>query len=167
MDEKKEKQILEKKKTEENPKKEIAKKRLQKRESFVRGTSIPISTKYAKEICRFIKNKKIENAINDLEQVIKNKKSVPMRGEYGHKKDSKIGGKYPKKAAEQFIKLIKSLSANCIVNEINEPVIFIAMANKASRPLAKFGRWQRKRTHIKIIAKEKNKLNGAKIKRKK
>ena len=28
------------------------------------------------------------------------------------------------------------------------------MANQASRPMGRFGRWERKRTHIKLVARE-------------
>ena len=135
--------------------KKVEKPKIKKNEAIVNAQSVPISTKYSIEICRFIKNKSIEFAISELEQVKTKKKAMPMRGEYGHKKGKRMaGGKYPKNATEHFIKLLKSLNANSSANGIDNPFIFEAMANMAARPMGRFGRWKRKRTHIKLIAKE-------------
>ncbi len=129
-----------------------------KTEAVVNEKNAPISTKYSVNLCRFIKNKQISTAIADLEDVLVQKKAVPMKGEYSHQKG--IGpGKYPKASTEHFIKLLKSLSANAVANELENPVIVEAVANIGSRPSAKFGRWKRKRTHLRLIAKEKTKLN--------
>lgn len=155
------KEILKESKKETTKKPKVKEKsKIKKTEAVVNAKSLPISTKYAKEICRYIKNKTIEEAIKDLEDAHNKIKAIPMRGEYGHKKGKRIaGGKYPKKATEQFIMLLKSLSANSSINGLNEPIIIQeAIANIAQRQMAKFGRWQRKRTHVKLIAKEKNKI---------
>jgi len=141
----------------EEKKKEVAK--VKKDKAVINGRSVPISTKYAIEICRFIKYKSIDIAINNLEQVLAHKKAVPMKGEYGHKKGKRMaGGRYPKKATEYFIKLLKNLSANAVANDLEEPIIVEAISNQASRPMGRFGRWQRKRTHIKIVVRKKKKL---------
>ncbi|MFH1431505.1 MAG: uL22 family ribosomal protein [Nanoarchaeota archaeon] len=125
---------------------------------MVRGVSVPISTKDSIAICKFIKKKKIEKAINDLEQVLIHKQAIPMKGEIPHRKGrGMMSGRYSKKAAESFIRLLKSLKANA--QELNEPVIAEAIANIASRPYGRFGNIRRKRTHIKIVAKEKKALN--------
>lgn len=127
-----------------------------KTEAIVNGRNLQISTKYSSAICKFIKGKKIENAITDLEQVLTNKKSVPMKGEIPHRKGKgMMSGRYPKKASEHFIKLLKSLQANATANELDNPVIVEAIANSGSRPYGRFGRIRRKRTYVKIKAKEK------------
>ncbi len=152
----------EKEKPEEKKKKEVVK--IKKDKAVVNGKNVPISTKYAVEICKFIKYKPIDIAINNLEQVLAHKKAIPMKGEYGHKKGKRMaGGKYPKKATEHFIKLLKSLSANAIANSLDEPIISEAVANIAPRPRARFGRWQRKRTHVKIVAREKKVKSNKKV----
>jgi hypothetical protein len=56
------------------------------------------------------------------------------------------------------------LTSNSIVNDINNPVISEAIANMAQRPRGKGGRVKRKRTHIKIVAREKVKTNKEKKK---
>lgn len=133
-----------------------------KSKAIVKGISVHISTKKSMGICKFIKGKTIESAISNLELVLQKKKAVPIKGEIPHKKGlGKIAsgsGSYPKKAAEQFIKLLNSLQANADVNGLDEPIITEVFANFASRPLGRFGRVKRKRTHIQITVKEKKKL---------
>ncbi len=149
----KEKPVKEEK-TEKKPVQEKPK----KTEAVVNAPNLPISTKYSAAICRFIKNKKIKNAIADLEQVLVLKKVVPMKGEIPHRKGKGImSGRFPKKAAQNFIKLLKNLSANANHNGLEDPIIVEAIANIGSRPYGKFGRVRRKRTHVKIKVKEKKK----------
>ena len=148
---------LEKKsaKAEESKKPEKAKpEKPKKTEAFVNIKDLPISTLHSIAICKFIKGKKIEIAIKDLEDVAKFKKSVPMKGEIPHRKGKIMSGRFPKKASEHFIKVLKSLQANSNVNGLNEPIIVEAIANIAHRPYGRFGRIRRKRTHVKIKAKE-------------
>jgi ribosomal protein L22 len=149
----------EEKKTEE--KKEVKKpeKKVSKEEVVVNAQSVPVSTKYAISICRFIKGKEIKDARRYLEDVKVLKKSIPMKGEYAHKKGpgkmASGGGKYPVQASEHFISILKTLAGNATNHDILAPVITEAVANKASTPVGRFGRWQRKRTHITIKAREK------------
>jgi len=126
-----------------------------KTEAIVNGISLPISTKTSAAICRFIKGKNIQKVISDLEQVISCKKPVPMKGEIPHRKGKIMSGRYPKKASEYFIKLLNTLQANANVNGLENPIIIEAIANIASQPYGKFGRVRRKRSHVKIVVKEK------------
>ena len=135
-------------------KKEIPK--VKKTEVSVKGINLPISTKDGKFVCKFIVKKRIGDAIRDLEQVEVGKKAVPMKGEIPHRKGKGISsGRFPKKAAKNFIILLKSLAANANEGNLDEPIIVEAIANMAARPHGRFGRTQKKRTHIKIIAKNK------------
>lgn len=149
------------KKTEEKTKKPQIQE-IKKTEARVNIKNAPVSTKYARDICRFIKNKQIEKAINDLDQVLVYKKAIPMRGGFGHQKSAKKfasgSGKYPMNAAKYFISLLKSLSANASVNGLENPVIVEAFGNVGQQPRARFGRWERKRTHMIIVAKSKNQI---------
>jgi len=148
----------------EEPKKPIQKTPVVKKdEVVVNGKSLGISTKTSTAICRFIMKKEIGDAIRDLEQVKLKKKAVPMRGEIPHKKGKgMMSGRYPQKATESFIRLLKSLVGNANANDIETPIITEAIANKASRPYGRFGRWQRKRTHVTIKAKEKKESKSKK-----
>jgi large subunit ribosomal protein L22 len=129
-----------------------------KTEAIINGKSLPISTKKSVAICKFISGKKLHKAIFDLEQVLTHKKVVPMKGEIPHQKGEGISsGRYPKKASEYFINLLKSLQANANVNGLEEPRIVEAIANLASRPYGKFGRVKKKRTHVQIKVMDKKK----------
>lgn len=127
-----------------------------KTEAVVYGKNLSMSTKKAMGICKLIKGKTIPNAIAELGQVVALKKVVSMKGEYAHQKGKGISsGKFPKKAAEIFITLLKSLAGNANVSGLEEPIIYEAVANIAPRPYGKFGAIRRKRTHVKIVAKNK------------
>ena len=126
-----------------------------KTEAVVMADNIPISTKHSAAICKFIKNKKIEDAISDLESVLSFKRAIPMKGEIPHRKGKKMmSGRFPKKASENFIRLLKSLNANANYNGLVNPVIVEAVANIGVRPFGRFGAVRKKRTHIKIVAKD-------------
>ena len=89
-----------------------------------------------------------------------------MKGEIPHRKGKGISsGRFPKKAAKNFIILLKSLAANANEGNLDEPIIVEAIANMAARPHGRFGRTQKKRTHVKIIAK--NKIQKSKKEEKK
>jgi len=150
-------------KIEEKGKKERGKEKISKQkktEAKVFGKNLPISTKHAIYICKFIKGKKLEDAIKALEQVIKKRQAVPFKGEVAHRKGRRMmSGKYPEKASKQFIKLLKSLIANVNMNSLDLETTKIseASANKAPQQLHRFGRTQFKRTHVLIKAKEEKK----------
>ena len=139
-------------------------KKIKKTEAVVNGKSLPISTLYSVAVCKFIKKKTIENAIKDLEDVLRKVKAVPMTGEIPHRKGKIMSGRYPKNAAEAFIRLLKNLRANAIANELDNPIIVEAIANMASRPYGRFGSVRRKRTHVLIKVKERTKKRGKKKK---
>jgi len=105
-------------------------------------------------ICRFIKNKSIDKAILDLEQVIKLKRAIPFKGEIPHRKGM-MSGRYPVKASKLFINLLKGLKGNISVNnlDLDKTVIYFASANWASRPLRREGR-KAKRTSVTLKARE-------------
>lgn len=129
--------------------------KVKKEEVFVNSQNIHISTKYACAICKFIKGKSIENARSELEEVAVKRKAIPMRGEIPHRKGKIMSGRFPVNASKEFIVLLKSLQGNANNHEVEEPVIVEAIANIGDRPRGRFGRWQRKRTHVKIIARSK------------
>ncbi len=124
----------------------------------VHGKSLPISLKYSKAIGKFIKNRKIEEAINNLKMVEQKKMAVPMKGELAHRKGKKLNGKgmmsgkFPVKASGYFIKLLKSLDANSAMNglEMENTRIREVIVNKAPDQMHRFGGTKYKRTHVMI-----------------
>ncbi|MBU1136436.1 MAG: uL22 family ribosomal protein [Nanoarchaeota archaeon] len=146
-------EAVEKKEDKEKTKKQEKKEIPKKDSAVVNAKNLGLSTKQSVAICKFIKGKKIERAMQELEEVTKMKRAIPMKGEIPHRKGIERG-RYPIKACEVFIKLLKSLAANCNINGVEEPFIFISKADKASRPYRRFGSRKFKRTHITLEAKE-------------
>ncbi len=75
-----------------------------------------ISHKHAREIAVVIKGMSIESARDYLQDVIRLKRAVPFRryhNEVGHKSDTGVmAGRYPQKAATEFVKLLDNLESN-------------------------------------------------------
>ena len=141
----------------DEPKVEIKKKDL----VVARGSSLRISPKYACAICKVIRGKSPSDAVIRLQAVVDKNRVIPMAGlEVGHKKGKGLaGGKYPQNACKAIIGVIKQLTANAIVAEIENPIITIAKADRAPAPYRKGGR-KGKRAHVYLEAKDKTKLVG-------
>jgi ribosomal protein L22 len=143
-------------------KKDNKKKEIKKTEAVVNAKNVRVSLKHAKAIGRMIKNMKINEAISNLELIVKKKMAVPITGEIPHRKGKKLNGKrimsgrYPIKAAKEFILLLKSLNSNCISNGLGleKTIIFNITPNKAPVRMHRFGRTKFKNIHITIKAKE-------------
>ena len=139
-------------------------------EASVYGRSLRISLKQSKAIGKFIRNKKIEDAIKDLNQVLLKKKAVPMSGEIAHRKGKIMSGKYPINSSKEFIRLLKTLSSNSNMHgmDVDKTIIYETIPNRAPNQLHRFGSMKFKRTHITIKAKEMNLLEkGSQKKRRK
>ncbi|MEM2856204.1 MAG: 50S ribosomal protein L22 [Candidatus Nitrosocaldaceae archaeon] len=78
---------------------------------------VDISHKHAREICKAINGMKLSRAREYLENVIAKKEPVPFRRyklEVGHRSELQgfPAGRYPVKAASEFIKLFDNLESN-------------------------------------------------------
>jgi len=75
-----------------------------------------ISHKHAREIAHSIKGKSIESARSYLQSVTTLEHAVPFKrynNEVAHKSDTGVmAGRYPKKAASEFLKLLDNLESN-------------------------------------------------------
>jgi len=151
---------VEEKKEEEKKKKEDKKKIKEsgKKEAIVNGRDLPLSKKHCVALCDFIRGKKIEQAMNDLQEVTKMKKAVPMKGEIPHRRGRIMSGRYPVNAAERFIKLLRQLSANATNNDMDlDEGIIECKADQANRPYKRFGSMKFKRSHVTLKLKIKDK----------
>lgn len=124
-----------------------------------KGLNLSISTKQSVEISYHLRYRDTSFAKQFLEEVVKLKKAVPFRRftrDIGHKPGISAG-RFPQKAASEFLKLIKSVEANAQAKGLNTSNLKIIklLANKASVPLTG-GRNRRgtKRTHLEIQVKE-------------
>jgi len=124
------------------------------------GRSLPISTKFSVEVCRFIKGKKVSVAKQHLAEVIKLIRAVPIKiskREIPHQ----IGvgpAKFPKKIAAEVLSLVEGAEANAQFKGLNTSNLIIkkAAACKAATQWH-YGRQKRrrmKRTNIEIIVEE-------------
>tara|TARA_Y100000310_G_scaffold265631_1_gene276774 strand:- start:9533 stop:10138 length:606 start_codon:yes stop_codon:yes gene_type:complete len=132
-------------------KKKVSKKDL----AIARGISLKISPKHSFAICKVIKRKSPENAIKRLDAVVNMKRAIPMAGlEVAHQHGKGLAGaKFPRNACLEIIKVIKQAEANSVVAGIENPIITIAKANRASAPYRRAGR-KAKRTHIYLEVKD-------------
>jgi large subunit ribosomal protein L22 len=125
------------------------------------GLLLPISTKQSVEICKFIRGKKVQKAINMLSEVIDMKKPVPFNqfaNGAGHKHG--IGpGKYPVKACNEILKLVKLVESNAQHKGLNTSGLEIVHICAKKGPKSwHYGRQSRiamKRTHVEIVVEEK------------
>lgn len=110
--------------------------------AMVNASSLKISTKHSIDICKMIRNKKLETALEMLEKVVLMKLPVKMNNrEVGHRKgQGMMAGRYPINASKEFIRLIKQLNANAIAQGIEtEDKVITCNANVGSRQYRRMG----------------------------
>ncbi len=132
------------------------KKIIKKEEAIAKGIYLHASKKHCMYLCSFIMNKTVDNALRDIEKVIKYKQVVPFKGEIPHRKGKGImSGRYPINASKLFITLLKGLKGNITTNglDLDKARIYIASASWAARP-ARGGGTRGKRAYVIIRAKE-------------
>lgn len=126
-----------------------------KDEARVDVSGVPISTKTAVAACNFVRGKRIDRAIAELELVKRKKLPLPMKGEIPHQKGKGVSSaRYPKRVCEEFLTLLRSLESNALQHGIDTPLVSTAVANKAPRPMGRGG-IERKRTHVLLCARNK------------
>src|SRR3989344_6233323 len=129
---------------------------VKKYEAVAKGVSVHMSKKQGTYICSFIKNKSIDQAIKELNEVILYKRAIPFKGEIPHRKGKgMMSGRYPIVASKHFITLLKGLKGNVIVNglDLDKTRVYIASTSWASRP-ARRGGMLAKRSNVILKAKE-------------
>ncbi|MFT4310099.1 MAG: 50S ribosomal protein L22 [Candidatus Woesearchaeota archaeon] len=118
--------------------------------------SSKISWKQGIEIANWLRKRPVKKAEHLLERVIALEQAVPFRrfnDNVGHK-SGMAAGRYPKKAAEVFLKLLKQASANASVKNLDEQqlIIHAIVVNRAtSNP--RYGRFRgriAKNAHVEI-----------------
>jgi len=153
--------VEEKKEVKETKKQEKKAKEIPKKEvAIANGYSLRISPKQSVYVCKIIRGKSPEGAMNRLQEVIDERRPVPMAAlEVGHKKGKGLaGGKFPKNACRAIMEIVKQAGANAVVAGIENPVITIAKSDRASAPYRRAGR-KAKRTHMHIEVRDKTKLS--------
>jgi len=129
----------------------------------VLGVGLAISLKQSVEICSAIRNKPLEKAKQLLTDVTTGKTPIAytrFNKDVGHK--TGMGpGRYPVKAAGEFLKLLQSAESNAQFKGLNTAHLIVqhALAQNASRPFhaGRKRRRRMKRAHIQIVIAEKGK----------
>lgn len=143
-------------KTETKTSKKEIKPFVKKEEAVAHGDALRASLKHSMYISRFIKHKKIDDALDDLQEVVMLRAVVPFKGEIPHRSAPGImSGRYPQAAAREFIRTLKNLKGNAIANglELDRTVIYYASASWAFRPMRRGGR-KAKRVNVILKARE-------------
>lgn len=126
-----------------------------------------MSHKHAREIAVTLKGMSIERARDYLQRVTNLESAVPMRRynkQVGHKSDPGVmAGRYPQKAAKEFIKLLDNLESNAEYKGMDLDRLKIVNATIHKGVLVKrftpraFGRASPKNnvlTHVELVAQE-------------
>jgi ribosomal protein L22 len=159
---------VEEKKTEtkEVKKEKAPEKKDAKELAIANGPSLVISPKHSFAVCKMIKGKTPDIAIDMLNKVVLGRQPVKMTGrEVAHQKGKGIAGaKFPKKAAIAIAEIVRQVKANALSLGVDNPVITLAVANRASAPARKGGT-KGKRTHIHLEVRDRTKLTKKKKKK--
>lgn len=125
------------------------------------GRNMPISHKQSYEIANFIRGKQIDAVIKLLESVIVQDRAVPYRRfnrDICHKAGGVGPGRYPKKASEHIILLLKNLKGQAQDKGLDTNKVFVIhAAMQKGQKLRHYGRKMgtvRKNTNFELVGKE-------------
>lgn len=125
------------------------------------ATYLPISAKDSREICKAIKGKKLDTAIKYLQAVINRKLAVPYKRynrDTPHRRGNMAAGRFPRKASEFILQILKGLKANAAGKNLDEENLLLVHAAAQRGPvLWHYGRHRgtrRKCTYFEAVAKE-------------
>ena len=101
------------------------------------GKELRISYRYAVEMCREIKGRRLSDAKKFLQDIIKMKRALPLRRYkkgVAHRSELQgwYAGRYPVKVAKAFLKILKNAEANAAYKglDVNKLYILHAAAMK-------------------------------------
>ena len=133
------------------------------KENMARAISkdLGISTKVSIEIANFIRGKSTSEAKKVLERVLEKKQAIPYKrftDGVGHRKGANIAaGRFPQKATEAFITIIKQCEANAQAKGLSSDLRIVHLVAQKGTNMFRHGRQRRrmyKRTHLEIVLEE-------------
>jgi large subunit ribosomal protein L22 len=106
------------------------------------GRELRVSYKYAVEMCRELRGKKLEKAKEYLEEIMEMKRALPLRRfkkgvAHRHGLKRAYAGRYPIKVAEHLLKLLRSAEANAEYNGLDVDRLYITHISAAKGRLIK------------------------------
>jgi large subunit ribosomal protein L22 len=130
------------------------------------GRDLNISFKHAIVICDKLRGMPITQAMNLLQGVVSLKQTIPFRRfnkGVGHKKGlgkDKIG-KYPKKAANEILKVLKNLETNSEYKGLDPEKLKIihiqaqkGISRRKRKPKGRYQIWETQFVNVQVIAEE-------------
>lgn len=133
------------------------------KENMARALSkdLGISTKVSIEIANFLRGKTSEEAKTILGRVLKKKQPIPFKrftDGVGHRKGTGLAaGRFPEKATEAFITIIKQCEANAQAKGLSNNLRIVHLVAHKGTNMFRHGRQRRrkyKRTHLEIALEE-------------
>lgn len=126
-----------------------------------KGTNLGISTKFAIEVCNFIKGKSVSKMQKYLADVLEFKKAIPFKKynmDLPHQKGKQGPSRYPTNAVKAILEVLNSAVSNAEDKGLDTSSLVIknAIANKGPT-VWRYGRQARrqaKRTHVEITVVE-------------
>ncbi|MFH1506421.1 MAG: 50S ribosomal protein L22 [archaeon] len=122
---------------------------------------IPISRKVGIEISNHLRGRSTERAKIILENVIALKEAIPYKrftNGVGHRKGNMASGRYPIKAATEFLKLIKMAETNAQDKGLALDLNIIHLSTQKAAQQFHYGRQRRrlvKKAHVELVVQEK------------
>lgn len=119
--------------------------------------SATISLKYSVEVARFIRGKKLNYAINLLNDVIQKKQVIPYKRyfkEVAHKKGAGIStGGYPVNVSKEFLRVLNSAKKNAQEKEFGKDLYILSISCRKGTKRMRQGRYfrRKKSTHLEVI----------------
>ncbi len=133
------------------------------KENMARALSkdLGISTKVSIEIANFLRGRSSAEAKVILERVLKKKQPIPFKrftDGVGHRKGAGLAsGRFPEKASEAFLTLIKQCEANAQAKGLSSDLRIVHLVPQKGTNMFRHGRQRRrtyKRTHLEIVLEE-------------
>lgn len=147
------------------PKEKVQKEVVEAKDHFAiaKSLNLPISKKQSYEIANFLRNKKLKKAKQMLEQVLQKKIAVPYKRfnrDVGHKPGI-ASGRYPEKAAKEFLILLNSVEANADNKGLDSDNLIISELRSTQGTqqwhAGRLRRRRMKRTHLFVKVEESEK----------
>lgn len=129
------------------------------------GNELPISPKKAREVCRALRRKPLEEAKELLEDVIARRRPIPY-GRYNkqvaHQRGI-AGGGYPVRVSRAILRLLESAEANAEYKGLDaETMVVDHISAYRGRPIQSFrpraygrnARWFKETTNVEVVLRE-------------
>ena len=133
------------------------------KENMARAISkdLGISSKVSIEIANFLRGRTSAEAKVILERVLKKKQPIPFKrftDGVGHRKGAGLAaGRFPQKASEAFLTIIKQCEANAQAKGLSSDLRIVHLVVQRGTNMFRHGRQRRrmyKRTHLEIVLEE-------------